>query len=200
MSNILIINGAASYTFAKGALNSALEEKAHTYFEAMGDSVRTTRVIKGYDVDQEIANHQWADTILMQFPINWMTVPWAFKKYMDDVYTAGMDGRLCAGDGRTSEAPKANYGMGGALTGKNYMLSVTLNAPAEAFDDPSEPFFEGLSLDALLAPVHFNAKFFGLKALPTFAAFDVMKNPDIDSDFKRFEAHLHSVFIKPEAG
>jgi modulator of drug activity B len=31
-------------------------------------------------------------------------------------------------------SPNMNYGMGGTLTGTQYMLSCTLNAPSEAFD------------------------------------------------------------------
>ena len=194
MSSIFILNGHQPYEFARGRLNATLAEAAQKNFADQGHDVRLTRVAEGYDVDREIAHHQWADMILMQFPVNWMGVPWVFKKYMDEVYTAGMDGRLCAGDGRTAEAPKANYGMGGALAGTSYMISATLNAPAEAFNDPSEPFFEGASLDDLLRPVHLNAKFFGMSPLPTFGAYDVMKNPDIDNDLKRFDAHLASVF------
>lgn len=56
------------------------------------------------------------------------------------------------GDGRTTEAPKDNYGMGGTLTGKKYMLSVTFNAPSEAFNDPEQPFFAGRSVDDLCCP------------------------------------------------
>ena len=102
------------------------------------------------------------------------------------------------GDGRTPEAPKENYGMGGALTGTKYMLSVTFNAPREAFDDASEPFFEGGSVDDLLRPMHLNARFFDMAPLPTFAAFDVMKNPEIEADFARFDAHLGAVFSEAE--
>ncbi len=194
MSNILILNGHQPYPFAKGELNAAFVERAVAYLEKAGHDVRVTKVSEGYEVEQEIANHQWADTVFMQFPVNWMGVPWSFKKYMDEVYTAGMDGRLTNGDGRVAEAPKENYGMGGALTGTTYMLSATLNAPAEAFDDPSEPFFEGASLDDLLRPVHLNAKFFGMAPLPTFGAFDVMKNAEPEADFARFDAHLGRVF------
>ena len=43
-----------------------------------------------------------------------------------------------------------------------------------------------------------NAKFFGMTPLPSFGAFDVMKNPDIENDLKRFDTHLKSVFA-PEA-
>lgn len=196
MSNIVILNGHQPYPFAKGALNGALVDRAADTLRGLGHDVRVTKVAEGYDVEQEIAHHQWADTVVMQFPVNWMGAPWSFKKYMDEVYTAGMDGRLTTGDGRTADAPKANYGMGGSLRGKTYMLSVTFNAPREAFDDPAEPFFQGMSVDDLLRPVHLNAKFFGLKPLPTFAAFDVMKNPEIEQDFARFDAHLKSIFAK----
>lgn len=196
MSNIFILNGAQPYPFAKGELSAAFADRAETALTGMGHSVRRTTVAKGYDVEAEIANHQWADVVILQFPVNWMGTPWVLKKYMDEVYTAGMDGRLCAGDGRTEDAPKANYGMGGTLNGTRYMLSVTFNAPAEAFDDPSEPFFEGASVDDLLSMVHLNAKFFAMERLPTFSAHDVMKNPGIEADFARFDAHLKSIFAE----
>ena len=127
---VLILNGHQPYEFAKGELNAAFANKARDFFEARGDEVRHTKVSEGYDVDEEVDNHRWADLVFMQFPVNWMSVPWSFKKYMDEVYTAGMDGRLCAGDGRSPEAPKANYGMGGTLANTKYMISATLNAPA----------------------------------------------------------------------
>ncbi len=196
MSKILILNGAQPYTFAPGGLNATLAKRAKDRLEAQGHEVRLTTVAEGYDANAEVENHRWADTVIMQFPVNWMGVPWSFKKYMDEVYTTGMDGRLCAGDGRTAEAPKANYGMGGTLSGTRYMISATLNAPREAFDDPNEPFFEGLSMDDLLRPVHLNAKFFGMAPLPSFGAFDVMKNPEVSADLVRFDAHLDAVFAE----
>lgn len=194
MTKIHIINGHQPYPFAQGRLNGTLVERARNHLEGRGHKVRLTEVAKGYDVGAEVENHRWADVVLMQFPINWMGAPWSFKKYMDEVYTAGMDGRMCNGDGRTRESPKTNYGMGGALNDKRYMLSVTLNAPREAFDDPSQSFFGGASLDDLLWPMHLNAKFFGMTSLPSFAAFDVMKNPDVEADLAQFDAHLTRIF------
>lgn len=190
MSKIFIINGHQPYPFAKGELNAAMVERIESQLSRAGYETRVTEVAKGYDAEAEVANHLWADVIITQHPVNWMGVPWVLKKYMDEVYTAGMDGRLTAGDGRTSASPKSDYGMGGQLEGKKYMLSLTLNAPKEAFDDPTMPFFKGLSLDQLMMPTHLNAKFFGMAQLPTFAAFDVMKNPEIEADFARLEAHL----------
>ncbi|MEM8758707.1 MAG: NAD(P)H-dependent oxidoreductase [Pseudomonadota bacterium] len=194
MANIPILNGAQPYPFAKSELNASFATRAAETLRGMGHQVRTTTVAEGYDVEADVEAHLWADTVILQFPVNWMGVPWVLKKYMDEVYTAGTDGRLCNGDGRSEAAPKANYGMGGTLTGTHIMLSVTLNAPAEAFDDPAEPFFEGMSVDDLLRMVHLNARCFGMTPLPTYSAHDVMKAPQIEADFARFDAHIVSVF------
>ena len=121
-----------------------------------------------------------------------MGVSWSFKKYIDEVFSMGMMGELSDGDGRSKLAPKKNYGLGGKLNGK-YMISVTANAPKEAFNNPKE-VFNGISEDDLLLPMHLNFKWFGLKPLPTFMAYDVMKNPDIENDFIRFDNHLQQHF------
>jgi modulator of drug activity B len=190
MSNILIINAHHYYPFAEGKLNGTLVQMADEILTANGHQTRIVEVDKGWNVEQELENHQWADIILLQTPVNWMGVPWVFKKYMDEVYTAGMGGALCNGDGRTEEAPKANYGNGGTLHGKKYLLSLTFNAPEEAFNNPEEYLFRGASVDDLLFPMHMNFRFFGMEALNTFACYDVMKNPQVESDFQRFRTHL----------
>ena len=188
MKNVLIINGHQPYPFSKGELNRTFVSKAQKHFETNGYGVQLTEVAKGWDVDEEIARLQRADLIFMQFPVNWMGNPWSLKKYMDEVYSMGMDGRLCQGDGRHGPDDTNLYGLGGSLGGTSYMLSVTLNAPKAAFENPDASFFEGRSLDDLLWPTHLNMKFFGASPLPTFAAHDVMKNPNVVSDFQRFEA------------
>ena len=198
MPAALIINGAQPYPFAPGTLNAAFSDRAAERLAERGWQVQRTATAGDWDVDEEIEKHRAADVLILQTPVNWMGWPWSLKKYMDEVYTAGMDGRLCNGDGRTREAPKAGYGTGGTLTGRRYMISLTFNAPAQAFDDPSEFLFQGRSVDDLLWPQHMNFRFFGMEALPTFAAFDVMKNPTIEADFQRFDAHLDAHFPKAE--
>ena len=194
MKKVFIINGHQYYPFAEGNLNAALTEKATQFFEEKGCEVRVTTMKDEYEVEKEIENHLWADIVFLQTPVNWMGVTWSFKKYMDEVYTAGMFGQLCNGDGRSAEAPKANYGAGGNLTHTKYMISLTFNAPKEAFDNANEYLFAGKSVDDLLFPQHMNFKFFGMQELPTFACYDVMKNATIAQDFERFEAHLKRNF------
>lgn len=191
--NVLIINAHQYYPFSEGKLNAALIDRAIIILKEKGYDTRIVSMNDVYDVEEQLALHQWADIIFLQTPVNWMGVPWSFKKYMDEVYTAGMGGALCNGDGRKEEAPKKNYGSGGTLTKSKYMISLTLNAPEESFNDEAE-FFNGKSVDDLMLPVHMNFKFFGIKPMPTFASFDVMKNADVENDFKRFEAHINEHF------
>ncbi|WP_185964596.1 NAD(P)H-dependent oxidoreductase [Aliikangiella marina] len=194
MKNILVINAHHPYPFSEGKLNQTFSNKAESLLKNKGYQVRTTQTADSYDVELELDNHQWADAIILQTPVNWMGVPWSFKKYMDEVYTAGMGGQLCEGDGRNSTQPKKNYGSGGTLTGKKYMLSLTFNAPEEAFNDQAEYLFKGKSVDDLFFPMHMNFRFFGMEPLETFASYDVMKNPQIESDLLRFEKHLNTHF------
>lgn len=194
MKNILIINAHQKYPFAEGRLNESLVSRATEQLQAKGHEVRLVEIENGWDVDAELESHQWADVVLLQTPVNWMGVPWTFKKYMDEVYTAGMSGALCEGDGRHQEAPKKNYGAGGTLKGKKYMLSLTFNAPQEAFNDTTEYLFQGKGVDDLFFPMHMNFRFFGMEPIKTFACYDVMKNADVEADFKRFEAHLETHF------
>ncbi len=194
MKNVFVINGHHPYPFAEGRLNRTLVELARRHLAERNYEVQTTEVSRGWDVEAEIGRHQWADAVLLQFPVNWMGTPWILKKYMDEVYTAGMDGRLCKGDGRDGPGKAHQYGLGGSLSNKYYMLSLTFNAPRDSFENPAAPFFDGRSVDDLVYPVHQTLKFFGLKRLPTFSAHDVLKSPDVDSYFAGYRAHLERLF------
>lgn len=194
MKNVFVINAHEEYPFAKGDLNRTLTALALDHLVDAGYETRSIAMKDEWEVDSEIENHRWADVVVLQTPVNWMGVTWSFKKYMDFVYSYGMDGRLCQGDGRTRSDPSKQYGTGGTLSGKKYMLSLTLNAPRNSFDDPEQSFFGGMSIDDLFRPMHLNFKFFGMESLPTFACFDVMKNPDIESDLRKYREHLAAAF------
>jgi len=194
MKNVFIINAHEYYEFSQGKLNAALVERAESILSRKGYEIRTTSIQDKYEVKAEIEKHLWADTVIVQSPCNWMGVPWSFKRYMDLVYSAGMMGQLCDGDGRTRSDPTKQYGTGGLLNDKRYMLSLTFNAPKAAFDDPDQWFFAGKSVDDLFWPMHLNFRFFGMQPLETFVCHDVLKNPNIEDDLLRFEAHLEKHF------
>ena len=194
MKKALILNAHQEYPFAKGELNRSIAEKIGSHLEQKGYEVQMTTMKDHWNVDEEVDKHVWADLVILQSPVNWMGLPWSFKKYMDEVYTAGMFGKLCQNDGRSKESPTKNYGAGGVLADTKYMMSLTFNAPKEAFDDESEFLFQGKSVDDLFFPQHMNFRFFGMQPLPTFVCYDVMKNANIENDFKRLDEHLKELF------
>ncbi|MCP3730317.1 NAD(P)H-dependent oxidoreductase [Sphingomonas sp. MG17] len=193
MSKILIINGHSQRSGSPGRLSATFVARADAFFEGKGFEINRTHIDDDYSVEDEVEKLKWADTVFLQFPINWLATPWALKKYIDEVWMLGLQGHLSNGDGRVPEAPTRNYGLGGKLD-STYMLSITGNAPREAFSNPEEKFFDGLSEDDLFRWLHLNFKWNGQTQLPTFVAYDVMKNPQIERDFARFDAHLHENF------
>ncbi|EGM69840.1 modulator of drug activity B [Shewanella sp. HN-41] len=147
-----------------------------------------TIVDKGYSIDEEVQKIANSDVIIFQMPGWWMGEPWTIKKYIDEVFTAG-HGVLYASDGRSRTDTTKKYGSGGLLQGKKYMLSVTWNAPLEAFNEP-EQFFNGVGVEGVYLHFHKANQFLGLSALPTFIANDVEKNPQIEKDMARYLQHL----------
>lgn len=192
MSNILIINAMKKFAHSKGKLNDTLAMEASECLQGLGHRVKSTVVDQHYDIDSEIEKFLWADTIIYQMPAWWMGPPWTLKKYIDDVFTEG-HGRLYHSDGRTRADDGKKYGSGGLLQGKTYMLSVTWNAPVDAFTDPAQ-FFEGVGVDGVYLPVHKANQFLGMEPLPTFMCNDVIKQPDIEGDIARYHQHLITHF------
>lgn len=192
MSNILIINAKKQFGHSNGQLNQTLSDIAESYLRDARHQVQVTVVDDGYDIDTEVAKFLWADTVIYQMPGWWMGEQWILKKYIDEVFTAG-HGTLYASDGRTRSDDSKKYGSGGLVQGKKYMLSLTWNAPLEAFTDPDQ-FFHGVGVDGVYLHFHKANQFLGMEALPTFICNNVIKQPDVASDIARWRAHLGEVF------
>lgn len=192
MSKFFLINGGTAFGFAKGELNAALQNVAAEILLGFGHEVRQVTIDKGYDIAQEVDNILWADVVIYQSPAWWMGIPWIMKKYIDEVFSAGQ-GKLYANDGRTRSDSSKKYGSGGLVQGKKYMLSVTWNAPEEAFTDP-EQFFEGKGVDAVYLPLHKANQFLGMTSLPTYLGADVMKGSGIEEVLEHYCEHLKKLF------
>ncbi|GAB1654088.1 NAD(P)H-dependent oxidoreductase [Mannheimia haemolytica] len=187
---ILIINGHQHYpVVAEGALTRSFIQVASNVLASKGYEVKHS-VVEDYDVADELGKFEWADTVIFQFPSNWMGLAWKAKHYLDDVWNAGRGGVMCVSDGRSRHNPDAQYGTGGLFGDKSYMLSVTFNMPQNALDDPKQYLFAGKGLDDLLLPIHANFRYIGMQTLPTFASFDVLKNPTLSQDLEDFKQHI----------
>jgi NADPH dehydrogenase (quinone) len=192
MQKVLIINAKKHFGHSKGELNQYMSDVAESHLRSLRHSVKTTIVDEGYDSDEEVGKILWADVLIYQMPAWWMGPPWIAKKYIDEVFTAGR-GKLYLNDGRTRDDASKKYGSGGLLQAKQYMLSVTWNAPVEAFEDPKQ-LFDGVGVDGVYLPIHKANQFLGMTPLPTFMSNDVMKDPQAESDVERYKRHLEAVF------
>ena len=192
MKNILLINGAKTFAHSNGQLNDTLNELAQEVLLDLGHQVQVTRADSEYDAKAEVEKFLWADTVIYQMPGWWMGAPWTVKKYIDDVFTEG-HGSLYANDGRSRSDASKKYGSGGLIHDKNYMLSLTWNAPMDAFND-AEQFFHGVGVDGVYLPFHKANQFLGMQTLPTFIVNDVIKAPEVEAYMAQYRDHLTQVF------
>ena len=190
---VLILNGHQYYdVVARGELTQAYINKANDFFLKNGFEVKHTTIEKGYDKEEECEKFEWADYVLFQYPVYWMSVPWIAKKYFDETFTQG---RHYSSDGRSRTDASKLYGSGGLLQGKKYMLSLTYNCPASAFDNKSS-LFDGMSLDQAHVAVHKTFQFCGLEPLETYAVHDIFKGDlDLNAELEKFEKVLTKNFL-----
>ncbi|QYZ66430.1 MAG: flavodoxin [Gammaproteobacteria bacterium (ex Lamellibrachia satsuma)] len=195
MKKVLLINAHQFYEgFAEGKLNKTMVGVIKEEMEQKGCAVKLTYIEKGYDINEEVEKHIWADIIITQSPVYWFGTPWIYKKYIDEVFTTALvQQSLVVDDGRTRKDPNKQYGTGGKMQGKQYMLSLTWNAPSQAFGNKGQNLFEGKTVDDIFIGNTAAYKFCGAEILPSFSCYDVMKDPDVESDIERLKQHLISV-------
>lgn len=193
---VLLINTHLTYpNWTEGKLNNSFYQKAKDFFEKKGFEVIETKVENGYQPEEEEKKHLEADIVILQTPINWFGAPWIYKKYVDEVFNIGLSNKsFLTGDGRTRENPEKQYGTGGLLQGKKFMICATWNAPAEAFGNPDYTFFEGKGLTDIFLPITGNYRFCGYDIMDSYNCFDIFKNGDIAKDLENYPAHLAKVF------
>ncbi|MFN0298622.1 NAD(P)H-dependent oxidoreductase [Acinetobacter albensis] len=192
MLNILIINGAKKFAHSNGELNDTLTILAQQVLVELGHTVQISRADSNYDIQEEIQKYIWADVVIYQMPGWWMGAPWTVKKYIDDIFTQG-HGTLYASDGRSRSDTSKKYGSGGLIHDKKYMLSLTWNAPKEAFTQ-ADQFFEGVGVDGVYLPFHKANQFLGMQGLNTFIVHDVIKMPNVEQYESEYRQHLIDIF------
>ncbi|MCO4294261.1 NAD(P)H-dependent oxidoreductase [Solitalea sp. MAHUQ-68] len=177
MKKIFVINGGQVFAHSGGFLNKQITTWDEEYFTPEnGFELRITDINQPYDAQQEVDNFVWADIIVYHFPVWWFSLPSGLKKYLDEVLTAGHRKGLYYSDGRKMDNPEINYGTGGSLHGKQYMVTTSWNAPATAFTLEGE-FFGQKSVDeGVLFGFHRMNAFLALTPLKSIHFHDVEKN------------------------
>jgi modulator of drug activity B len=166
----LIINAHLTYPgWSEGKLNLAFMDLAKAFFLKRGDQVVETFIERGYDPEEEVKKHAAANLVILQTPVNWFSAPWIYKKYVDEVFNVGLTQKvLLEGDGRTRKDQSGQYGTGGKMRGKKFMISATWNAPREAFDNLNGVLYGGKGTADLFLHITSNHKFTGYDILPNY--------------------------------
>ncbi|TDX83223.1 NAD(P)H-dependent oxidoreductase [Epilithonimonas xixisoli] len=193
---VLLINTHVTYPgWSEGKLNTSFYNVAKEFFISKNYKVLETKVEDGYNADDEVEKHLQADIVILQTPINWENTPWIYKKYVDEVFNSALKSKkFLSGDGRTAEEGSKQYGMGGKMIGKKFMISATWNAPEESFNNPKNPLWKGKTADDALFNIAANYLFTGFEVVPGHYCYDVYHNKHIKQDLENYPAYLQKVF------
>ncbi|ATN04220.1 NADPH quinone reductase MdaB [Chryseobacterium indologenes] len=197
MKKVLIINGGQNFGHSGGQYNQTIAENTLTVLKEFDNvEVKVTNVSENYDKHEEVQKFVWADYIIYHTPIWWFQLPNGLKKYIDEVFTAGHAKGIYMSDGRNAANPEINYGKGGMLGGRKYMLTTSWNAPATAFTLPGEFFNEKSVDEGPLFGFHRMNAFVSLEKMDSFHFHDVEKNANVERDMKLYRDHVRNVFEK----
>jgi len=196
MKNIFIINGSHPFAHSGGRFNETLFNKTISYFDTReGFEVKFTQVGENYNVKEEVEKFKWSDIVIYHTPIWWFQIPFGFKKYIDDVFTEGHQNGIYASDGRSRKNPNINYGTGGLMHGKKYILTTSWNAPKTAFILENE-FFNQKSVDeGVMFGFHRMNAFTGMELLATHHFHDMEKNADVPFELNNYSVFLNDLMI-----
>ncbi|HEX8045768.1 NAD(P)H-dependent oxidoreductase [Rhizobium sp.] len=128
--------------------------------EAFADNALTP------DVKAEQEKLLWADTLILQFPLWWFSMPAILKGWVERVYAYG----FAYGVGEHSDKRWGDRYGEGMLAGKRAMLIVTAGGWAEHYAG------RGINgpIDDLLFPINHGILFYpGYDVLPPFVAYRV---------------------------
>ncbi|MGN7987120.1 NAD(P)H-dependent oxidoreductase [Pedobacter sp. 22226] len=199
MTKIFIINGGQKFGHSGGRFNETIANATADFFSSQdGFEVKTTNINHDYDPKGEVEKYVWADVVIYHTPIWWFQLPHGFKKYIDVVFTEGHKKGIYVSDGRKADNPTRNYGTGGMLHGRKYMVTSSWNAPKEAFTLPEEFFMETSVDDGVLFGFHRMNAFTGMQRIDGIHFHDVEKNADINSALQQHEEHLTRNFLNTE--
>ena len=193
---VLLINAHLTYpNWSEGKLNDSFYQAAKDFFISNSFQVLETAVEKGYTPEEEVEKHLQADIVILQMPVNWFGAPWIYKKYVDEVFNSGLlSQKFLTGDGRTRKDLSKQYGTGGKMQGKKFMICATWNAPAEAFDNPKQKLYKGKSASDLFLNITSNYAFCGYDVITEYNCFDIFKREDIAKDIENYPLYLTKAF------
>nr|WP_223297595.1 NAD(P)H-dependent oxidoreductase [Catenulispora acidiphila] len=125
------------------------------------------------DVRAEQEKLLWADTIILQFPLWWYTMPAILKGWVDRVFTY----RFAYGVGEHSDTKYGERFGEGTLAGRRALLSVTAGGPESHYTA------RGINgpIEDLLFPIQHGILYYpGIDVLPPFVLYGTDHTTDED--------------------
>ncbi|WP_306361685.1 NAD(P)H-dependent oxidoreductase [Nocardia sp. CC227C] len=125
------------------------------------------------DVLAEQDKLRWADTVILQFPLWWYSMPAILKGWVDRVFTYGFG----YGVGEHNDTKWGDRYGEGTLAGKRAMLSVTIGGREAHYSD------RGVNgpVDDLLFPIQHGILYYtGMEVVPPFVVYGADRHTEED--------------------
>ncbi len=125
---------------------------------------------------REIERLEWADFVLLQFPLWWHAQPAMLKGWFDRVFVNGL---LYSSTMRYDR---------GYFKGRRAMCSVTTGAPEATFQGNGR----GGNMDVMLWSTHYSLYYMGFEVLPPFLAFGIQSSGFATINDDQMHHHLNA--------
>ncbi|MBN2802962.1 MAG: NAD(P)H-dependent oxidoreductase [Deltaproteobacteria bacterium] len=143
MKNVLVISGHPNLK-ERSLTNKVIVDQLEVQEGVTVRDIKSLYPDFKIDVKAEQAALLKADTIVLQFPFHWYSVPGILKEWIDRVLEYGF----------------AYGSTGDKLKGKNLLISTTIGGPEDAY---SSEGYNNYKIDDLLKPLIQTANLCGLK-------------------------------------
>lgn len=152
-------------------------DRANRFNPVLDSQIALERGTQSADIALEQEKLLWADTVILQFPLWWFSMPAILKGWVERVYAYG----FAYGVGEHSDTHWGDRYGEGTLAGKRAMLLVT----AGGWESHYSPRGINGPIEDILFPIHHGILYYpGFDVLPPFVAyrtdrFDEAKFPEL---------------------
>ncbi|HHQ6600322.1 TPA: NAD(P)H-dependent oxidoreductase [Serratia fonticola] len=152
-------------------------DRANRFNPVLDSRIALKRGTQSADIALEQEKLLWADTVILQFPLWWFSMPAILKGWVERVYAYG----FAYGVGEHSDTHWGDRYGEGTLAGKRAMLLVT----AGGWESHYSPRGINGPIEDILFPIHHGILYYpGFDVLPPFVAyrtdrFDEAKFPEL---------------------
>lgn len=152
-------------------------DRANRFKPVLDSRIALERGTQSADIALEQEKLLWADTVILQFPLWWFSMPAILKGWVERVYAYG----FAYGVGEHSDTHWGDRYGEGTLAGKRAMLLVT----AGGWESHYSPRGINGPIEDILFPIHHGILYYpGFDVLPPFVAyrtdrFDEAKFPEL---------------------